>query len=58
MSVKFQTFADKSITILHLATRNFDSSLRLLICLFVPNSEAIGHVNLVLGPKNRPESLA
>ena len=27
-------------------------------CMFVPNFEAISHVTLVLGPDNRPESLA
>ena len=26
-------------------------------CMFAPNFEAIGHVTLVLGPENRPESL-
>ena len=41
-----------------LATRNFDSSLRLLSAMFVPNLGAIGHVTLVLGPENRPTSLA
>ena len=40
-----------------LATWNFDSSLRLLTCMFVSNFEAIGHVTLVLGPKYRPASL-
>ena len=27
-------------------------------CMFVLNFEEIAHVNLVLGPKNRPASLA
>ena len=27
-------------------------------CMFVPNFEAISDMTLVLGPENRPESLA
>ena len=27
-------------------------------CMFVPNFEAMGHVTLVVGPENRPASLA
>ena len=27
-------------------------------CMFVPNFEAIGYVTLILGPENRPASLA
>ena len=43
-----------------LATGNFDSSLRLMscICMFVANFEVTNHVTSVLGPENRPESLA
>ena len=26
--------------------------------MFVPNFEAVGHVTLILGPENRPASLA
>ena len=37
------------------ATQNFDSSLRLISCMFISNFEAIGPVTLVLGPKNRPK---
>ena len=35
-----------------LATQEFDSSLRLLICMFVPNFKAINCVTLILGPEN------
>ena len=57
MSAKFQTLLITRER-LGLATWNFDSSLRLLSYMFVPNFEAIGHVTLVLEPENRPASLA
>ena len=41
-----------------LAACNFDSSLKLMSCMFVPIFEAISHVTLILEPENRPESLA
>ena len=56
-SAKFQTLLITRER-LGLASLNFDSSLRLMSCMFVPNFEAIGHVTLVLGPENRPASLA
>ena len=43
---------------LDLATWNFDSSLRLMSCMFVLSFEAIGHVTSVLEPESRPASLA
>ena len=43
---------------LGLATCNFDSCLRLMSWIFVPNFEAVGHVTSVLEPENRPASLA
>ena len=54
---KFQTFP-LTRERLGLATGNFDSSLRLMSYMFVPNFGAIGHVTLVLEPENRPASLA
>ena len=41
-----------------LASWNFDSSLRLMSCMFVHNFEAIGRVTLLLEPENCPASLA
>ena len=38
-----------------LATSNIDICLRTLICMFVPNIEALSLVTMVLGPKNRPQ---
>ena len=43
---------------LGLATRYYDSSLRLKSCMFVPNFEAIGQVTLVFMTRKPPESLA
>ena len=40
------------------ASSNFDSSLRLMSCIFVSNFEAISHAIFVLKPKNHPKSLA
>ena len=51
----FQTSAYTSRTIK--STWNFDSSLRLMSCMFVPNFGTISYVTLVLGPENRPKSL-
>ena len=55
-SAKFQTFAYNSRTVcLGRPAWIFDSSLRLMSRIFVPNFEAIGHVTLVLGPKTAPQ---
>ena len=54
---KFQTLGYNSSTVWSRYI-NFDSSLRFMSCMFVSNFEAIGHVTLVLEPKNRPESWA
>ena len=58
MSAKFQTFANNLRRVWSSYTSNFDSSLRLLNCMFVSNFEAISHVTLVLGFENRPKGLA
>ena len=59
MSVRFYTFAYNLRTV-------WSSNMKLLqrfeiidlqVCS-LPNFQAIGHVTLVLQPKNRPESLA
>ena len=57
MRAKFQTFAYTRER-LGLATGNCDSNLQFMSCMFVLNFDAIGDVTLVLGPENRPESLA
>ena len=56
MSAKFQTYAYTSRTFWS-SYMKFDSSLRLMSYMFVPNFEAIGHVALVLEPENCPASL-
>ena len=56
-SAKFQTFAFNSKTV-RSSCMKFDSSLRLMRCIFVLNFEAIDHVTLVLEPENRPKCLA
>ena len=56
-SAKFQTFAYNSRTVWSSFVK-FGSSLRVMSYMFVPNFEAIGHVNLVLEPENRPANLA
>ena len=39
-----------------LATSNFESSLKLMSCMFVRNSEAKSHVTSISGPGKHPES--
>ena len=54
---KVQTFAYNSGTIWS-TNMKFANDLKLLICMFIPNFEAISLVTLLLGPQNRPKSLA
>ena len=51
-SARFQTFAYNARTVRSSYIRSFDSSLRLMSCMFASNFEAISHVTLVLGPEN------
>ena len=57
MSAKFLTFAYNLRTVWS-SYMKFDSSLRLMSCMFVPHFKVSGHVTLVLEPENRPASLA
>ena len=56
-SAKFQTFAYNSRTVWSRYMK-FRHQFEINDCMIVLNFEAIGHVTLVLGPKNRPASLA
>ena len=57
MSVSFQTFVYNSRTVWS-SFMKFWQQFKIVDLHVCTKFEAIGHVTLVLGPKNRPESLA